>query len=138
MAKQSRAQKKTVERVMHEFKHGELKRGPRGKGGKVRNPRQAIAIALREAGSSKYESKGKNKRNLRRTKRKESRGETGLARTEGRKQLPDRGRRSTSRGRANARGGGKTRAELYREAQRRDIPGRSRMSKSQLARALGR
>jgi hypothetical protein len=50
MAKQSRAQKETVGRVMHEFKHGELKRG---RSGKVRNPKQAIAIALREAGASK-------------------------------------------------------------------------------------
>lgn len=53
MAKQNKAQKDTVERVMHEFKHGELKmRGGR----KVKNPRQAIAIGLREAGASKYES----------------------------------------------------------------------------------
>ena len=57
MAKQNKAQKDTVERVMHEFKHGELKmRGGR----KVKNPRQAIAIGLREAGASKYESKKDN------------------------------------------------------------------------------
>jgi hypothetical protein len=31
----------------------------------------------------------------------------------------------------------KTRAELYREAQRRDIPGRSKMGRVQLLRALG-
>jgi len=31
----------------------------------------------------------------------------------------------------------KTRAELYREAQRRDLPGRSRMGRDELARALG-
>ncbi len=30
----------------------------------------------------------------------------------------------------------KTRAELYREAQRRDIPGRSKMGREQLLRAL--
>src|SRR5919199_6093664 len=96
MAKQSRGQKKTVERVMHEFKHGELKSGPRGRGGKVKSRRQAIAIALHEAGASKYESKQENKRNLRRTKRKERRGETALAEQEGRKSLPDR-RRSGSK-----------------------------------------
>ncbi len=39
-------QKRTVERVMHEFKHGELETHGR----KVRNPKQAIAIALHEAG----------------------------------------------------------------------------------------
>src|SRR5580704_10127023 len=55
---QSRAQKETVERVMHEFKHGELKTS-RGK--KVKNPKQAIAIGLHEAGASKYESKEKNR-----------------------------------------------------------------------------
>jgi hypothetical protein len=31
-----------------------------------------------------------------------------------------------------------TRAELYEEAKRRDIPGRSKMGRAQLARALGR
>ncbi|HLJ17462.1 MAG TPA: DUF6496 domain-containing protein [Bryobacteraceae bacterium] len=53
-----------VAKVMHEFKHGELKSG---KGGKVKNPKQAIAIGLSEArksgahipkkGSSKKKSK---------------------------------------------------------------------------------
>ena len=62
---QSKAQKETVGRVMHEFKHGELKTS-RGK--KVKNPKQAIAIGLHEAGASKYESKEKNRQNLRRTK----------------------------------------------------------------------
>lgn len=32
----------------------------------------------------------------------------------------------------------KTRAELYEEAKRRDIPGRSKMGRDELARALGR
>src|SRR4051794_12281005 len=81
MAKQSRPQKETVGRVMHEFKHGELE--SRG-GRKVKNPKQAVAIALHEAGASKYESKAKNERNLRRTKSKESRGETAQAEKEGR------------------------------------------------------
>lgn len=31
----------------------------------------------------------------------------------------------------------KTRAELYREAQRKNVPGRSRMGRAELARALG-
>jgi len=124
MARQSKAQKETVGRVMHEFKHGELKRG---RGGKVKNPKQAIAIALHEAGASKYESPKKNRQNLRKTKAKEHRGETGQARTEGRR-----------RARPSTRGGshGKTRAELYRQARKRNIPGRSKMSKQQLERAL--
>lgn len=32
----------------------------------------------------------------------------------------------------------KTRAELYEEARRRDIPGRSKMGRAELAKALGR
>ena len=84
MAKQSSGQKKTVERVMHEYKHGELKSGKGGKGGKVKNRKQAIAIALSESGASKYASKSKNKRNLAKTKRKEYSGQTAKQRKEGR------------------------------------------------------
>jgi hypothetical protein len=43
MVQQSNSQKETVKRVMHEYKHGELK--SRGNGPKVKNPKQAIAIA---------------------------------------------------------------------------------------------
>ena len=64
MAKESMSQRKTAGRVMHEFAHGELKSGRRGKGGKVKSRRQAIAIALKEAGASKYDSKGENRRHL--------------------------------------------------------------------------
>src|SRR5438105_10774678 len=80
---QTPAQRETVQRVMHEFKHGELKtaRGAR----KVKNPKQAVAIALHEAGASKYESPAENKRNLRHTKEKERRGETYQDEAEGRK-----------------------------------------------------
>jgi hypothetical protein len=73
MAKQSGRQKEIVERVMHEFKHGELETGT---GKKVKNPRQAIAIGLHEAGASKYESKEENRRNLEHTKEKERKGRT--------------------------------------------------------------
>ena len=55
---QSNAQQETVERVMHEFKHGELKTS---RGRKVKNPKQAIAIGLHEAGATKYESKEENR-----------------------------------------------------------------------------
>jgi hypothetical protein len=34
---------------MHEFKHGDLKSGKGGKGGKVKSRKQAIAIGLSEA-----------------------------------------------------------------------------------------
>src|SRR5437899_5551205 len=79
---QTPSQRKTVKRVMHEYKHGELKtaRGTR----KVKNPKQAIAIALSEAGASKFDTPKERAHNLRRTKAKEERGETYQAATEGR------------------------------------------------------
>jgi hypothetical protein len=98
---------------MHEFKHGELKSGRGGRGGKVKSRRQAIAIALKEAGASKYESASENRRNLARTKRKEARGQTAQQEREGKSHVGARGRRESSRsmGRSNAkrstRGGSK-------------------------------
>src|SRR5260221_14448765 len=94
----SPGQKKTLGRVMHEFKHGELKSGPSGKGGKVKNRRQAIAIALKEAGASKYEGKSENEKHLARTKRKEARGDTYQQQVEGISQQGARGRGEGSRG----------------------------------------
>jgi len=41
-----------VEKVMHEYKRGELKSGRGGKGGKVKSRKQAVAIALSEARKS--------------------------------------------------------------------------------------
>ena len=99
---------------MHEFKHGELESSS---GQKVRNRKQAIAIGLREAGASKYESKEKNRENLKRTKADERRGTR-------EKDLSERD------------DDGQTRAELYVEARRRNIPGRSKMSKKELERAM--
>jgi hypothetical protein len=72
MPRQSKAQQETVERVMHEFKEGKLR--IRGTGPKVKNPKQAIAIALHEAGASNQESPAKNRENLRKTKAKERQG----------------------------------------------------------------
>ena len=83
MPKQSGAQKKTTERVLHEFKHGELKSGPKGKAGKVKSRKQAIAIALSESGSSNKASKSKNTRTLAKTKHKEHTGKTAKQRKEG-------------------------------------------------------
>ena len=82
---------------MHEFAHGELKSGPEGKGGKVKSRRQAIAIALKEAGASKYESKTENKRNFAKSERKEARGETSQQEREGKSHVGARGRRESSR-----------------------------------------
>ena len=51
MKKPTKSQKK-VGKVMHEFKTGALHSGSK-KGPVVKNPKQAIAIALSEAGMSK-------------------------------------------------------------------------------------
>jgi Family of unknown function (DUF6496) len=112
---QSKAQKETVGRVMHEFKHGELETNT---GRKVKNRKQAIAIGLREAGASKYESKEKNRKNSTRTKARERRGAT----------EKDRRERHI--------GPKQTRSELYAEAKHRNIPGRSKMSKKELEHAV--
>lgn len=81
---------------MHEFKHGELRSGPQGKGGKVKSRRQAVAIALSEAGASKYQSKPENRRRLSRTEAKEARGETYQQEREGKAHVGARGRRESS------------------------------------------
>jgi hypothetical protein len=113
MPKQSPGQRSTMERVMHEFRHGELASST---GRKVKSRRQAIAIGLSESGASREQSPAEKKRALRRTKRREAKRETGRDIDEGR---------------------GPTRAELYERAKRRHIAGRSKMSKAQLRKALG-
>jgi len=99
---------------MHEFKHGELESSS---GRKVRNPKQAIAIGLREAGASRYESKETNRKNLQRTMSCDDPG-------------------ATEKDRSERAHDWQTRAELYAEAKRRNVPGRSRMSKRELEHAL--
>jgi len=154
MAESSR-QKRITGRVMHEFKHGELKSGRGGKGGKVKNRRQAIAIALQEAGASKYQSERRNRRNLRRTEQKETRGQTAQQEREGKSHIGASAKREstkamggrdarkrTARGRRAAaarsrRRDGHTRQELYEKAKARHVEGRSKMSKRQLENALG-
>jgi hypothetical protein len=81
--RESEPQKETVERVMHEFKHGELRSGTSGQ--KVKNRKQAVAIALSEAGASNQQTPKENKEHLRHTKAKERRGETAKDETEGRR-----------------------------------------------------
>ncbi len=70
---QSKGQKETMERVMHEYKHGELETGT---GKKVKSRKQAVAIGLHEAGGSNQESPKTNRRNLAKTKQKEQKGQT--------------------------------------------------------------
>ena len=62
MAKTTKSQRKTVGRVMHEYAHGDLKSGPRGKAGKVKSRKQAVAIALSEAGASRKRGKSAKKK----------------------------------------------------------------------------
>jgi hypothetical protein len=149
MAKTTPRQRRTEGRVMHEFKHGELKSG---RGGKVKNRKQAIAIALSESGASKYESGHKNRSNRAKTERKEAKGQTGQQEREGKSHIGAEGKRESTRaeGGKNAKsltaagkraaqsraGGGATRAQLYDRAKRRHIPNRSKMTKTQLENAL--
>jgi hypothetical protein len=146
MPKESPEQRKVVGRVMHEFAHGELKSGPGGKAGKVKNPKQAIAIALHEAGASKYESKEENKESLAKTERKQAEGKTYQQEAEGKSHVGASGRRestpamggenatrSTKRGSGAA---GSTKKALYERAKSEGIEGRSKMSKQQLENAL--
>ena len=109
---------------MHEFKHGDLESGS---GRKVENPRQAIAIALHEAGASRDETPAGNRRNLARTEAKERQAEAGR-----------KGGGEAAPARSSGGGGGESRAALYAEATKRGISGRSRMTKAQLAKVLGR
>ena len=77
--KQSEPQKETVGRVMHEFKEGELE----SQGREVKSRKQAIAIALHEAGASNEQRSGQKKHSLSHTKSKERHGETATAQKEG-------------------------------------------------------
>jgi hypothetical protein len=96
MVKTTPRQRKTTGRVMHEFAHGELKSGQGGKGGKVKSRRQAIAIALKEAGASRYERREENERNRRKYERKEAEGNTFQQEREGKSHVGARGRRESS------------------------------------------
>lgn len=111
MARETKAQAKTIDRVMHEYKHGELETKA---GDKVKDRRQAVAIALSEAGESNRVDAATNKRRAATTRKRERSGDNGQARAE--------------------RAG--TKAELYAEAKKRGIAGRSAMTKAQLERAL--
>ncbi len=139
---QSKGQKASTERVMHEFKAGELRSGRSEQ--PVKSRKQAIAIALSESGSSNRNSPKKNRANLSRTKAKERAGRTAEAEKEGRgaqRKTLAKGAAGASRRRstgASGRVNGPTKSELMERARTRNITGRSRMSKGELQRALGK
>lgn len=112
MAQQSKSQKETVERVMHEFKHGELETGA---GKTVRSRKQAVAIGLSEAGASNQQSPEENRDRARKTRQKERKGETARQRKEA---------------------DSPTKAELMARARKQNLPGRSKMTKKDLEEAL--
>jgi hypothetical protein len=150
MPKTTPRQRKSIGRVMHEFAHGELESG---RGGKVTDRKQAIAIALSEAGASSNRSEAENRRKAAKTRRMEAAGETAQQQAEGRSHVGARDRRESSpamggknamkltasgrkAARTRARNHGPTKAELYARAKARGVEGRSRMTKQQLENAL--
>jgi hypothetical protein len=60
MATATKAQREKVHRVLHEFKHGQLRSGSKH-GPKVKSKKQAIAISLSEAGLSRNKKRGKRR-----------------------------------------------------------------------------
>lgn len=80
MPKPSEGQRGTMERVMHEYKHGELET-PAGK--KVTSRKQAVAIGMHESGSSNEASPSENHHAYAHTKSKERRGKTAQQEKEG-------------------------------------------------------
>ena len=69
MAKTTKKQRKKTGRVMHEYKRGTLKSG---RGGKVKSRKQAIAIAMHEAGTSNRQSPRKKRKARARSARRKS------------------------------------------------------------------
>ena len=68
MARYGKKAQEKVEAAMHEFKEGKLKSG--GSGRKVKNPKQAIAIGLSEAGASDQQSPAENAKQRRKHSKK--------------------------------------------------------------------
>lgn len=128
-AKTSPSQRKTMGRVMHEYAHGELKSGPMGKAGKVKSRRQAVAIALKEAGASKKESKTENKRNLSKSKRKEATGKTAQQEREGKSHVGARGKRESTKAM-----GGKNAKTTSRRTPKQRAASKRNIRKAQTAR----
>jgi len=115
MAKTTPRQRKTIGRVMHEYEHGELKSGRGGNAGKVKRRKQAIAIALNEAGASAYKTKAQNRKSRVRSERKEAAGKTYQQEAEGKSHVGARGRRESSPALWSGAKRGRTRADKARK-----------------------
>jgi len=134
MAKTTPRQRRTTGRVMHEFKHGELKSGAGGKGGKVKKRKQAIAIALHEAGASKLDTKTEKKKSAAKSRRKEATGRTGQQAREGKAKVGARGKRESTR----AMGGkNATRTTKARKAARKTTSRKTTARKSRSGGGIG-
>lgn len=112
MAKYGKASQKKVKKVMREYKKGKLKSGS---GRKVKSRKQAVAIGLSEA----------RKSGAKVPKKKTAANSRGSSKS-----------KAASKSRGSS--GGATKEQLYKQAQKKNIKGRSNMTKAQLKRALGR
>lgn len=81
--------------------------------------------------------KGRAEEIAARTVNKE-RAEAGETKSSSKRSSSSRASAHSSRGASRSGGSERTRAQLYEEAKRKDISGRSTMNKAQLARALSR
>ena len=90
---------------------------------------------VKESEKKKGRSTGRAKEIAARTVNKQ-RAQAGEARSGGSTSGSKGG--SSSRRRSTSRPGGRTKEQLYNEAKKRNISGRSKMTKAQLERALGR
>lgn len=105
----------------------------RGWSKKRERQREHIKDGLRERGRSEDVAEEVAARTV-----NKERARAGESRTASRTSTDDisSGRRGGLRSHSGA--GGRTRAQLYEEARRKNVPGRSAMNKAELARAVGR
>jgi hypothetical protein len=106
---------------------------PRGSSPKRERQYEHIEESARQRG----ESPGRAKQIAARTVNKE-RARSGEAKTASRASTQDMSSSRRGGQRSHRGAGGPTKAQLYAEARRRGVRGRSSMSKAQLARAVGR
>jgi hypothetical protein len=106
---------------------------PRGSGAKRERQYEHIKDSAEKRGASPGRAKEMASRTV--NKQRAQAGETKSGSSSKSSKASQSSSRSSSR---SGGGGGATREELYAEAKRKDISGRSTMTKEQLARALGR